>query len=454
MTRDAASSDLRTPGGLPLDLPAQIAWFNRLRFVAVVGMVTLALVARALGVLEDPRAVFGMAALTLVVNLVHVSRFRAVSSWPPARQQRHVYLQIALDLAILTGVLHATGGVTNPLVLFYSFHAFIAALVLSVRAALVVAAASWVLMALLGFGELTGVLPHRPMRFRLLSLDPDRPGDLGLWLAALGMTLGFSVYFVSTVVARLVRRENELVRLSGQLAQSEKLASIGTLAAGLSHEINNPVGVIQSRVQILRYRIADGDDRSRLLAELDVIERHAERIGAVVQGLLAFARETPFVLGRVDLEELVAEGMELVRVSFREAGVELHHQRSGRPVRVRGSPNHLLQVLVNLLLNAKDACEDGGGRVVVGLESGAGRARVWIRDNGVGIPADVLPKIFDPFFTTKDTGRGTGLGLAISHGIVQRHGGHLEVATAPGQGTTFVLDLPLEGVGSEPRPDS
>lgn len=426
-----------------LDLLPQVAWFNRLRLLAAVTVVWLtALAAHALDVLADPVPLYVLACLIAAVDGAYILYFPRLTRLPQASVRRHVYLQIAIDLAILTAILHFTGGITNPVALFYLFHAFIAALVLSVRAAVVVGFASLALVVLLGMAERLGWIPHHALPLGLVDLARVRPLGFWLLLLAYSMTLAFSIYFVATVLGRLRRNEAQLVRMSRQLAHSEKLASIGTLAAGVSHEINNPVGVIRSKVEILRYRIQDGDAPDLLLGELGVVERHVQRIAQVTAGLLAFSRETPFQLQPVDANALAREAAELVRVPFAAAGVSLDLELAPVPLRVQGSANHLLQVLINILVNARDASPQGA-RVVLRTLVRGGEAVLAVVDQGTGMPPGVQAKIFDPFFTTKDVDKGTGLGLAISHGIVERHGGRIDVQSAPGAGSTFEVVLPI-----------
>ena len=426
-----------------LDLLPQVAWFNRLRLLAAVTVVWLtALAAHALDVLADPVPLYVLACLIAAVDGAYILYFPRLTRLPQASVRRHVYLQIAIDLAILTAILHFTAGITNPVALFYLFHAFIAALVLSVRAAVVVGFASLALVVLLGMAERLGWIPHHALPLGLVDLARVRPLGFWLLLLAYSMTLAFSIYFVATVLGRLRRNEAQLVRMSRQLAHSEKLASIGTLAAGVSHEINNPVGVIRSKVEILRYRIQDGDAPDLLLGELGVVERHVQRIAQVTAGLLAFSRETPFQLQPVDANALAREAAELVRVPFAAAGVSLDLELAPVPLRVQGSANHLLQVLINILVNARDASPQGA-RVVLRTLVRGGEAVLAVVDQGTGMPPGVQAKIFDQFFTTKDVDKGTGLGLAISHGIVERHGGRIDVQSAPGAGSTFEVVLPI-----------
>lgn len=419
----------------------QIAWFNKLRFAAVIGMVCAPTVAVALELLERAGPIYMCAGLTLTLNLVYTWRFRSLGRATFRRVRAHADLQIGLDLLILTAVLHFSGGSANPLGFFFLFHSFIAAQMVSVRTGLAVAVVSVILVGGLGVLELTGVL--LPASGGLRLMDIREVGVIGLvsWLIALGTTLGISVYFVATVLDQVKHREEELRRLNEQLGQSEKLASIGTLAAGVAHEINNPVGVIRTKAQILRYRIGDGEDSSALLNELDTIEKHTDRIGAITRGLLTFSKESPFELVSLDLHRLVKEATELVRVPYKDRQVLLRTQTIDRPLRVVGSENHLLQVLVNILLNARDA-SDPGEVVTIAIESEPPFAVLSVQDEGEGIDPENLGKIFDPFFTTKDVDRGTGLGLSISHGIVERHQGEIFVESELGEGTRFRIVLP------------
>lgn len=444
MASDAAAN-LPLPDGLREleSLRAQVAWFNRLRLLVGVGVIWLtALAVHGLGLPIAAAPLFALGALILLVDACYLAIYRRLQAWPLQAVRRHVYLQISIDLLILTALLHWTGGITNPLALFYLFHTFIAALVLSIAAAVAVAAASLLLLLGLGLAERLGWLAHHDLGVGLIQLATIDPLGFCLLAFAYATTLAFSIYFVATVLARLRSHEQQLVRLGRHFALSEKLASVGTLAAGVSHEINNPIGVITNKVQILRYRIGDGLGGDALLGDLDVIDKHARRIAQITAGLLQFAREQPFELRPLDVPALLREAADLVRVPFRAAAVDL--LCDSRPVlgiTVLGSSNHLLQVLINILLNAKDA-SPAGSQVQLGSAAAENELQLIIRDQGVGIPPEHLAKIFDPFFTTKDVDKGTGLGLAISHGIVERHRGRIEVESEPGVGTTFRVVLP------------
>ena len=290
-------------------LLVQVAWFNKLRLGAAAGVIWMtALATHALEIVDDPVPLYTLGGLILVMDGFYLLRFRKLAQFSKKRVRRHVDLQIGIDLLILTALLHFSGGITNPLVMFYMFHAFIAALLLSVTAAAVVACISFGLVAILGLMERWSLLQYHSLDIGLMDLEHESPLGLTLFLFAFASTLGTSIYFIATVLNRLRVREDELIRLSGQLAHSEKLASVGTLAAGVSHEINNPIGVIRNKVQILRYRMADGDPLEELEQELDTIEKHSLRIGAITEGLLTFSKETPFELRAIDLNAVCGGG--------------------------------------------------------------------------------------------------------------------------------------------------
>ena len=235
-------------------LAQQIAWFNRLRFAAVFAILALALVSTRIGLLADTTPLYVLGLVALTINACYVVWSRRNADRSASALRRHVDLQIGVDLTILTVLLHYSGGVTNPMVLAYLFHTFIAAFLLSVRAAATVALVSVLLVAALGWLEFSGVLPHHRLGLELLELDRMRVLDLALWIAILGLVLTASIYLISTIVRQIAERDEELAGLSRQLALSEKLASVGTLAAGVAHEVNNPVSVIRQKAEILRYR--------------------------------------------------------------------------------------------------------------------------------------------------------------------------------------------------------
>jgi len=219
------------------------------------------------------------------------------------------------------------------------------------------------------------------------------------------------------------------------LLRSQKLASIGQVAAGVAHEINNPLGVILGYLKVLRKRAELGTSE-----ELGIIEDEARQCQRIVQGLLDLARPPHLERGTVDLAELARDAVERLE----EAG-KLQAVRVTLPdgaLRVTGDEGRLRQVVLNVVLNAAEAMPEGGTLVLTAERDGA-EATLTVDDTGPGIPPDVLPRVFDPFFTTKKT--GTGLGLPIVGAIVDAHGGRVEIDSRPAAGTTVRLHFPAAG---------
>jgi PAS domain S-box-containing protein len=221
--------------------------------------------------------------------------------------------------------------------------------------------------------------------------------------------------------------------------QSEKLAALGTLAAGLAHELNNPIGIISTRAELMLLDAESRDMPEDMAEDLRVIHRHAQRVARIAQGLLSFSRSSSGQTGRVDLNRVVDETLLLVDKTIDKDGVLLRRTLAPGVPPIWGDANALQQVVMNLVTNARDAVK-GGGEICIetrDIAGPAGGVQLIVRDTGPGIPPEILPKIFDPFFTTK--AEGTGLGLSISYGIVRDHQGTVDVRSTPGEGTTFVL---------------
>src|SRR5262245_6998942 len=248
-------------------------------------------------------------------------------------------------------------------------------------------------------------------------------------------------------VVLLIQDITERVAFERSARQSEKLAGLGTLAAGIAHEINNPIGIISSRIEIMLLDAESEPLPAGVREDLHVLHRHAQRVARIAQGLLSFARQAPGEGTRapVSLNALVEDTLLLVGKQVVKQGIAVKHALDPGLPPVWGDENALQQVLVNLLTNARDALP-AGGEIQIATCATRGddkTVKLVVRDTGPGIPPEVLPRIFDPFFTTK--ARGTGLGLSVSYGIVRDHKGTLEVESRPGEGTTFVLTLPRLG---------
>jgi len=260
-----------------------------------------------------------------------------------------------------------------------------------------------------------------------------RPDDSTQEIGMLGRTFNLMAASIEERDEQLRRRAQE------EVMKSERLAMIGRLAAGVAHEINNPLTGVLTFSHLLREKEnLDEQDRE----DLDVIINETTRVSEIVRGLLDFARERPVAKEPLDVNDVVQQTVRLLgnRTAFQQITIDADLS-AGLP-RVDGDMNQLQQVLLNLSLNACAAMLEGG-TLTIGTSAGDGRVLVKVADTGCGIKAEHLDRIFEPFFSTKPVGKGTGLGLSISYGIVQQHGGDLRVESEEGQGTTFTIVLPL-----------
>ncbi|MBA2303896.1 MAG: PAS domain-containing protein [Acidobacteria bacterium] len=229
------------------------------------------------------------------------------------------------------------------------------------------------------------------------------------------------------------------VQLEEQLQISEKMASLGLLAAGVAHEVNTPLTGISSYTQMLLQGAEPDDPRTKVLEK---IERQTFRAAKIVNGLLNLARPAQVDSGPVDVNAVINDVLSLLEHQLRTGSIQVRKEMSAVSPIVLGIEYKLQQVFLNLFLNARDAMPRGGWLSIV-TRGGVNEATVEIADTGSGIPADYLSRIYDPFFTTKEIGKGTGLGLSITYGIVQEHGGTITCDSNVGQGTRFTLALPL-----------
>jgi two-component system NtrC family sensor kinase len=239
-----------------------------------------------------------------------------------------------------------------------------------------------------------------------------------------------------------------------KLLQSEKQASIGKLAAGVAHEINNPLtGVLTFSHMLLRRKDISKDIRS----DLETIAQQTERVRKIVKNLLDFSRQTELNPEPTDINRLARTAVLMMKNQALVKGVTLTFKQSKGIPLLTLDASQMQSVLLNLIINAFDATEPGGTITVsAGISVSTHKANnkgveIAVRDTGCGIPSDHIDKLFDPFFTTKDVGQGTGLGLAVSYGIVQHHGGTIRVQSEVGSGSTFTVWLPIEGQHGEDK---
>ena len=256
-----------------------------------------------------------------------------------------------------------------------------------------------------------------------------------------------------TLEARVEERTLELRDTQQQLVQAEKMKSLGQLVAGVAHELNNPIGFVHANLQLMDdyveklLRAEKGSPeaeraRGAIAKLLNRSQEGTNRVKQIVLDLKTFSRMDQTEMQEVSLHEEIDRTLTLMEPRLKDA-ITVERQYGDIP-RVRCNAGQLNQVFMNLLMNACDALEEGGGTIRISTRRHGEGVRLEFADDGPGMPPEVQSRIFDPFFTTKEPWKGTGLGLSMSHQIVERHGGRVVVSSQPGEGTRFIIDLPLD----------
>ena len=349
-------------------------------------------------------------------------------------------IQILLDLACLTALVVLTGGLFSPILGFYVFHMVFASLLLP-RPWAFVAAADAIVMLALG-----------------LALAGLWPADIPQALTALGwvITLCATVYVSERIASTLYRRERARLRKNQRLRQltrmlrtqqaamiqHEKMAAMGRLAAGVAHEINNPLASMDGALQLME-RNPDKPPRASIVSAL---RDQVRRIQDTVRELTAFAHPDKGLRDEVNLNTIVLGSLKMLHFDHRIRDCRIETDLPDSTGLARLAPRALQQVLMNLLLNALDAvAETPDPTITLRTRREGDWCIVEVADNGCGIPPERLHDIFEPFFTTKPVGAGTGLGLSISQSLITEQGGSIAVASTLGTGTTFTIRIPASG---------
>jgi len=262
-----------------------------------------------------------------------------------------------------------------------------------------------------------------------------------------------------TLEQKVEEATRELHVAQAEAARGEKLASVGLLAAGIAHELNNPLTGVLTFSTLVRKQVPDGSPEAE---DLDLVIQETRRCAGIIRRLLDFAREKAPEKSYADLNQLIEKTVQLVSQSAQAADIEINMDLDPALPTVWMDDNLVEQVIMNMLVNARHSIQ-GGGRITIrtrlredhrrSASSAAPdtKVEITIADTGCGIAPENLQKIFDPFFTTKGVGKGTGLGLSVSHGTIEAHGGTIEVESTVGEGTEFRIYLPLQGSPGEAR---
>lgn len=326
----------------------------------------------------------------------------------------------------------------------------------TVAAMLIVAMLSWLfILRVVGgpFKALTTGTQHLAqgeLGYQIDVRSQDEVGDLARSFNSMSLELraanGEIIAWARTLEDRVTEKTRELKSAHDHVLQVEKMASIGKLAAVVAHEINNPLSGILTYAKLLekwlkRHEIENKEEEA--VQCLELIAGESRRCGEIVKNLLTFSRSAPMNVETTDLNVIVDRSIRLVKHQLEMGGIQLQLDLADGLPLVQCDPGHIEQVLLALIMNAIDAMPHGGNLWLQTRFSNCDQVQIEVRDDGSGIPPEILPRIFEPFLTTKETGRGVGLGLAVSHSIIERHSGKIEVQSELGKGTTFFVTLPL-----------
>ncbi|MBI2061955.1 MAG: hypothetical protein HYT87_19620 [Nitrospirae bacterium] len=414
----------------------QAAWFVRMRWFAA-GLAALGCViaTRLISLLPAENLV---PLLTCVLGLMAANAIFTFRVSRTDKPYRLIVIQAAVDLLILTYLLHFSGGIENPFYLVYLPHVIIAGIILSRRDAFFVTLLTCLLFLSLAVLEYTDVWHHSFIGLSPHGNDHDEHGASRL-VFVVGESIPFLLVTLFTAYFTILLRD-QIHRDQANVLQASKLATIGELAGRLAHEVNNPIGIISTNAKLLLENKSLPKDAVPLIEKID---RHSERIAALTRGLLSFSRPSPGQRTSVDLNRIVRDSLRLVEPEAAGAGIRIEKKLADPLPPIHANGNDLQHVILNLASNAVAAMPRGGTLRLETGHDGNGWVSLALADTGTGIPARIVDHIFDPFFTTKPEDKGTGLGLSIVQGIVRSHGGIIDVWTREGKGTTFTVRLPI-----------
>ncbi len=241
----------------------------------------------------------------------------------------------------------------------------------------------------------------------------------------------------------MAKKTEEIQKTHAHLVQTEKLASLGRMAAGVAHEINNPLTGVVTFAHLMLKRSPPGSPEAE---DLNVIIEQAERCAKIIKNLLTFARATPSERGKASINDILGRTIFMIKNQEKFHKISFNINLDDSQLTVLGDASQFQQIFLNMFINAADAMNEKGNITVATrriMEDNKPFVEIEFTDTGGGIEERDIPKLFEPFFTTKPVGKGTGLGLSVSHGIVKHAGGRINVKSTVGKGTSFFVTLPL-----------
>jgi len=343
------------------------------------------------------------------------------------------YVQILVDTFTVTVVLFATGSFSSIFSFLYLVVIIYSSILLSIRGTLVIAAICSIQFGIMVDFEYYGII--YPFVTEAAMLASNHPWNQVLYKILITMTACFAVAFLSSFLSEQVRStRKELLVMENHVKRVEKMAAVGEMAAGLAHEIKNPLASLTGSIQLLKEDIQYDPDHDKLMR---IILREADRLSSLANNFLLYARPPAGKVEAIELERILIETAELFEKGASNDGRITTTKKLQSNIWISMDPVHLRQILWNLLLNASEAIEGEGVIDIEMYELKSKRACIKITDNGCGMSADELKSIFDPFFTTKPT--GTGLGLSIVHRILEAYDFWMNVESEADKGTTLTL---------------
>ncbi len=426
------------------EIAARLGWITRLRWLAI-GCIFLTTAASHswLGAVSWPLPIYVLGLFMLAYNAVFHILHKRILLLGQRGATRFAVFQMGLDLVMLTLLLHFSGGIENPFLFYFIFHIILSSILLPAHFCYGLAGLACVLVALMSGLEAAAVVPHYP----LIGFPTQGAWRSPVYLTGIGIvfttTILVAAYLSTSTMAALRRRENELRDIRDRMAHHEKLAGMGQFAAGIAHEVGNPISSIISLSDLM---ISETKDEAAL-ANLKALRQEAQRISTIIRHVMDFARPATSDWHKVSINDLLEDALKILRYDHRVRKVQVVKDFSAAVPASYMMPQHITQVFTNLFLNALDAMGAGGGRLTIRTAFAGGQICVSVEDTGAGMTDEELGRVFEPFFTTKPPGKGTGLGLAVSLGIVERHGGDIVVRSEKGKGTRVEIRLPLNSEG-------
>jgi two-component system sensor histidine kinase HydH len=371
----------------------------------------------------------------LIVSVFFLSILYALVIDRLKNQVVFAYVQILTDTLMVSLILFVTGSFSSIFSFLYLVVIIYSSILLSIRGTLVIAAICSIQFGIMMDFEYYGVI--YPIVADEWMLASNRPLNEVLYKILITMTACFAVAFLSSFLSEQVRSTRKELRvMENHVKRVEKMATVGELAAGLAHEIKNPLASLTGSIQLLNEDIRYDPDHARLM---QIILREADRLSSLATNFLLYARPPAGKVEAIELEKVLIETTELFEKDESHDSRITTTKKTQSNLWVSMDPVHLRQILWNLLLNASEAIDGEGVIDIQMYESKNKRACIKISDNGCGMSPEELKSIFDPFFTTKPS--GTGLGLSIVHRILEAYDSWLSVESEESKGTTFILQF-------------